>query len=635
MRLFYIHESEPCMKEKQKREGSAAHRNPWSWIPSLYFAEGVPYVVIMTVSVIMFKRLGLSNTDIALYTSWLYLPWVIKPLWSPVVDILKTKRFWIVTMQLVIGLGFLGIAAAIPLPHFLLYTLVVLWILAFASATHDIAADGFYMLGLGEAQQAWFVGIRSTFYRFAMITGQGLLVILAGYIEGHSGLEAVTVPVQAGPGIAEVQMMHPESLPGLPPGGGLRLLCQPEVLTIRTTLQPKARIDSLLHMAHVWNLAHGFYPAERAAGVSPAGGPSWWTRSVSGPLAEWLRGHFGQSRQAAALGEAKAGNVGALYFRLSQPPAAGKEVIVSFGRESGDKSINLIEGSRLVFTDRNWDRPAVALIQLDPKLQNAVTSQYVARAGNIPLSWSITFVVLGVLFLFFFLYHRFVLPRPAADVGVQVDNFFRQFFNTFVSFFRRKHIGAILAFLLLYRFGEAQLVKLIHPFMLDSRELGGLGMTTGEVGLVYGTIGIIALTVGGLLGGFVVPRRGLKFWLFPMLLIIHLPDLAFIYLSQAQPDNLWIVSCFVALEQFGYGFGFTAYMLYMIYVAGEGEHKTAHYAICTGLMALGMMVPGMFSGWLQDIIGYRHFFIWVVFATIPSFIAAYFIPLEEAFGKKK
>ncbi|HNW59374.1 MAG TPA: MFS transporter [bacterium] len=623
------------MKEKHTRAERSAARSPWSWIPSLYFAEGIPYVVIMTVSVIMFKRLGLSNTDIALYTSWLYLPWVIKPLWSPVVDILKTKRFWITSMQLVIGLGFLAIALAIPLPHFLLYTLAILWILAFASATHDIAADGFYMLGLTDVQQAWFVGIRSTFYRFAMITGQGLLIILAGYIEGHSGLDAVTVPIQAAPEAAEVQLLHPDALASPPAGGGLRLICQPETLTIRAAVQPRARIDSLFHFAHAWNLEHGFYPAERAAAAVPVGGPSWWSRQVSQPLAGWLRHHFGEERQVAALGAAGAGNVGALYFRLSEPPAAGREVIVSFGRESGDKSINLVEGSRLVFTERNWKVPAIALIQLDPRLERVASSRYVARAGNIPLSWSVTFLVLGALFFLFFIYHRFILPRPAADVGVQASNFLKQFLETFVSFFRRKHIGAILAFLLLYRFGEAQLVKLIHPFMLDSRELGGLGMTTGEVGLVYGTIGIIALTVGGLLGGFVVPRRGLKFWLFPMLLIIHLPDLAFIYLSQAQPDSLWIVSCFVALEQFGYGFGFTAYMLYMIYVAGEGEHKTAHYAICTGLMALGMMVPGMFSGWLQEIIGYRHFFIWVVFATLPSFIAAYFIPLEGEFGKKK
>ena len=635
MRLFYIYESEHSMEKESKKEGSPASRNPWFWIPSLYFAEGIPYVVIMTVSVIMFKRLGLSNTDIALYTSWLYLPWVIKPLWSPVVDILRTKRFWIIAMQLLIGIGFLAIALAIPLPNFLFYTLAVLWVLAFASATHDIAADGFYMLGLSEHQQAWFVGIRSTFYRFAMITGQGLLIILAGYIEGHSGLTPVALPVQAGPQAVSQQIYHPDSLQATIPAGELYIVCQPERLVISHELQPKATIDSLFRFAHAWNLKHGFYPAESTALAKEEKGPSAWSRLVAKPLEDFLRRHFGEERQVAALGEARAGNAGAVYFRLSRPPESGKEVIVNFGRESGDKSIHLVEGSRMVFTEANWNKAAIALIQLDPKLKNEATTRYVARAGNIPLSWSVTFIVLGVLFLIFFFYHSFALPKPASDIGVHSRNFLKEFLNTFVSFFKRKHIGAILAFLLLYRFGEAQLVKLIHPFMLDSRELGGLGMTTGEVGLVYGTIGIIALTIGGLLGGFVVPRRGLKFWLFPMLLIIHLPDLAFIYLSQTQPDNLWIVSFFVALEQFGYGFGFTAYMLYMIYVAGEGGHKTAHYAICTGLMALGMMVPGMFSGWLQEIIGYRHFFIWVVLATIPSFIAAYFIPLENTFGKKK
>jgi PAT family beta-lactamase induction signal transducer AmpG len=623
------------MMEKGTKEGGAASRNPWFWIPSLYFAEGIPYVVIMTVSVIMFKRLGLSNTDIALYTSWLYLPWVIKPLWSPVVDILKTKRFWIVTMQLLLGLGFLAIALAIPLPNYLFYTLAVLWLLAFASATHDIAADGFYMLGLSEPQQAWFVGIRSTFYRFAMITGQGLLIILAGYIEGHSGLAPVPLPVRVTQETAVVRMVHPNELPAVSASGGQRLFAQPEELTVSCALQSGGTIDSLLQFAHSWNLEHGFYPAETAAAAQDAEGPSVWSRLVTKPLAGFLREHFGDEHRVAVVGESKAGNIGAVYFRLTQPPAPGKEVIVNLSRESGDKSVNLVEGSRLVFTEQNWDKPAVALIQLDPKLQSSTQSRFIARAGNIPLSWSITFVVLGVLFILFFIYHRMILPKPASDVSVQSGKFLTEFLDTFVSFFKRKKIGAILAFLLLYRFGEAQLVKLIHPFMLDSREVGGLGLTTGEVGLVYGTIGIIALTIGGLLGGFVVPRRGLKFWLYPMLFIIHLPDIAFIYLSQAQPENLWIVSAFVALEQFGYGFGFTAYMLYMIYVAGEGEHKAAHYAICTGLMALGMMVPGMFSGWLQEIIGYRHFFVWVVFATIPSFIAAYFIPIDKAFGRKR
>ncbi len=625
------------MNEKNKPEKSAASRNPWAWVPSLYFAEGIPYVVIMTVSVIMFKRLGLSNTDIALYTSWLYLPWVIKPLWSPMVDMLKTKRFWIVYMQLLLGIGFIGIALAIPLPNYLIWTLGILWVLAFSSATHDIAADGFYMLGLSDHQQAWYVGIRSTFYRLAMITGQGILVIVAGYIESHSGLPAVKVPILAQPQQALVEMVHPDSLRIAPSGDELRVMVQPAELRLSTSPRAKSEVDSLLRFAHQWNLGHGFYPQEEAVQheKEAQGGPSWWQRHVAENLEDFLRRHFGEERQVALLGEAQAGNVGLIYFHLSRPPAEEKEVVLNFGRDSGDKSINLMEGSRLVFTGKNWNKPAVALIQLDPKMQAAARTDFIVRAGNIPLSWSVTFTVLGILFFLFFFYHRFILPRPVSDTAIKSHNFLQEFLGTFVSFFKRKRIGAILAFLLLYRFGEAQLVKLIHPFLLDSREIGGLGLTTGELGLVYGTIGIIALTIGGLLGGFVVPRVGLKKWIFPMLFIIHLPDLAFIYLSQAQPDSLWVISSFVALEQFGYGFGFTAYMLYMIYVAGEGEHKTAHYAICTGLMALGMMVPGMFSGWLQEIIGYRHFFIWVVLATIPSFIAAYFIPLDPEFGKKK
>ncbi len=172
-------------------------RSPWFWVPSLYFAEGIPYVVVMIVSVIMYKRLGISNTDIALYTSWLYLPWVIKPFWSPAVDVLKTKRFWTVVMQLFIGAGFAGVALTLPTEPFFQYTLAFLWLLAFSSATHDIAADGFYMLALSEHDQAWFVGIRSTFYRLAMITGQGLLIILAGFLESSTGMPPVDVDVRA------------------------------------------------------------------------------------------------------------------------------------------------------------------------------------------------------------------------------------------------------------------------------------------------------------------------------------------------------------------------------------------------------------------------------------------------------
>ena len=417
-------------------------RSPWTWIPSLYLAEGLPYVVVMTVSVVMYKNFGVSNTDIALYTSWLYLPWVVKPLWSPVVDILGTRRGWIWVMQLLIGAGLAGVALAIPVPHFFQWTLACFWLLAFNSATHDIAADGFYMLATTERQQAFFVGVRTLFYRVATIAGQGLLVMLAG------------------------------------------------------TLQ--------------------------------------------------------------------------------------------------------------------------------------------SRTGDARAAWATALGALAVLFVLFGLWHRFVLPRPAADrVGAarEIPHFVREFLSTFGSFFRKPRIAVLLLFLLLYRFGEAQLVKMVAPFLLDPRAAGGLGLTTTQVGWVYGTVGIAALTLGGILGGWVVARHGLKTWLWPMLLAIHLPDAIFIYLAYAQPASLALIQAGVAVEQFGYGFGFTAYVMYMIYIA-RGEHATAHYAICTGFMALGMMLPGMWSGWLQDLIGYRQFFAWVIVATVPSFLVALWIPLEAGFGKK-
>jgi PAT family beta-lactamase induction signal transducer AmpG len=419
------------------------HR-PWAWVPTLYFAQGVPYVVVMTVSVIMYKRLGISNTDIALYTSWLYLPWVIKPLWSPLVEMFRTKRLWIIATQLLVGAALAAVAVTIPLPAFFQYTLAVFWLMAFSSATHDIAADGFYMLALEQRQQAAFIGVRSMFYRLAMLTGQGLLVVLAGQIETRSG-------------------------------------------------------------------------------------------------------------------------------------------------------------------------------------------------GNIALAWSVTFGVLAALFILFCVYHLFILPHPVGDkppLQDQTASPLAEFFKVFLLFFKKKDIVTILLFLLFYRFAEAQLVKLVSPFLLDAREQGGLGLTTSEVGIVYGTVGIIALTLGGLLGGYVASRQGLKFWLWPMVCIIHLPDLAFVYLSQAQPESFLLINAAVAIEQFGYGFGFTAYMLFMIMVA-EGEHKTAHYAICTGFMALGMMMPGMFSGAIQESLGYQNFFLWVMVSTIPGFIVAALVKIDPAFGKAK
>ena len=417
--------------------------SPWAWIPTLYFAQGLPYVAVMTISVIMYKRLDISNAELAFYTGWLNLPWVIKPLWSPFIDLIKTKRWWTTIMQLFIGAGLAGIAFTVPTEHFFQLTLAIFWLMAFSSATHDIAADGFYMLGLDSHQQALFVGIRSTFYRIATIAGQGLLIMLAGYLE-------------------------------------------------RTT-------------------------------------------------------------------------------------------------------------------------------------------------ENIPYAWSITFMVLAGLFLALWLYHQVVLPRPDSDRPareVSANTLMKEFFATFASFFQKKQAVIAILFMLLYRLPEAQLAKMCIPFLVDPVSEGGLGLTTEEIGFVQGTVGIIGLTLGGILGGIVVSRGGLKRWLWPMVWAISLPDIVYVYLSYIQPESLLLVNLCVFIEQFGYGFGFTAYMLYLIYFA-DGEHKTAHYAICTAFMALGMMIPGMAAGWLQEVMGYQLFFIWIMVCTLATFGVTALLKIDPEFGKKK
>ncbi len=417
-------------------------RNPWLWVPTLYFAEGLPNAIVTTISIVLYKALGVSNSRIGVYTGLLYLPWVIKPLWSPVVDILKTRRVWIWRTQCVLGLLFAGIAVALPGAHFISLSIVLFWLIALTSATHDIAADGFYILALPEGGQSFFVGVRSTLYRVATLFVKGPFIFLAAEITEH--------------------------------------------------------------------------------------------------------------------------------------------------------------------------------------------------IGNERRAWTIAFAGMAALFGVMGAYHGFILPRPTNDKPGETGSlarFFTEFLKTFGAFFEKPRIWTLLLFLLFYRFGEAQLLPMVQPFLLDPHNQGGLGLTEKELSLVYGTAGVIALVAGGIVGGILVSRRGLRAWIWPMVLVMHLPDAVFIYLSHALPESLVLISTCVALEQFGYGFGFTAYMLYMIYIA-RGAHSTAHYAICTGFMALGLMLPGLWSGKLQEFLGYQHFFIWVMLATIPGFIVTALIPLNADFGKK-
>lgn len=605
------------------------HRSPWAWIPTLYLAEGLPYVAVNIVSVIMYKRMGISNADIALYTSLLYLPWVIKPIWSPLVDLLKTKRWWIVITQLVLALGFASVALTIPASFFFKITLAFFWLLAFASATHDIAADGFYMLGLNTNQQAKYVGIRSTFYRVATITGQGLLVILAGFLESSSGREPVSVFIEASPQYSKTVLQVPPVARAIQGGDELYFILGSDSLQISTRTVDKDSLSVLLDSVRTSNIRNGFFTVDEKKSKEKG----WWAESVSEPLGAWIRDNFGEKRGPIT---AVTGSVAVVPVMISGKPEHGREIVLNTALKKGDKSIALIQGEHLVFSETNWDKPAYMVFQADAKLNSYTSVNYVGLSGNIPMAWTVTFFVLTGLFLVFSFYHRFVLPRPDTDrphEDLKASDVLKEFGATFASFFRKPQVGAALFFMLTYRFAEAQLLKLINPFLLDPLDKGGLGLTTGEVGLVYGTVGIIGLTLGGIIGGIAAAWGGLRKWLWPMTLSMLLTAATFLYLSFTQTDNLLIINICVFVEQFGYGFGFTAYMLYLIYFS-DGKYKTAHYAICTGFMALGMMLPGMFAGWLQEQLGYNHFFLWVMICSVVPLVAVSLLKIDPAFGKK-
>ena len=426
-----------------RKTEDVAYKNfpPWAWVPSLYFAEGLPYVIVITLSVVMYKQLGLGNAEVAYYTGWFYLPWLIKPLWSPFVDLLKTKRWWIVAMQLLMGVGMAGIAFTLPVDGWLSWTLAIFWLMAFSSATHDVAADGFYMMALDEGNQSFFVGIRSTFYRLATLAGQGGMLIVV----------------------------------------------------------------------------------------------------------DWL----------------------------------------------------------------------------------------IRRYGNEQEAWVMAFGVVALLFVLVGIYHLLMIPRPHTDKprDFAARDLLKEFAHTFITFFQKEGAVPALLFMLLFRFPEAQLGKMSIPFLMDPVAEGGLGLTLEQIGVIQGTLGPIGLTLGGILGGICISRGGLKRWLWPMVWAISLPDIVYVYLSYVQTASLPVISACLFIEQFGYGFGFTAYMLFLIYYA-RGTHETAHYAIATAFMAAGMMLPGMMAGALQEWMGYQGFFIWVMACCAVTFAVSAFLKIEDGFGKK-
>lgn len=622
--------------------------NPWRWIPTLYFAQGLPYVAVMTISVIMYKRLGMSNTDIALYTGWLGLPWVIKPFWSPFVDIIKTKRWWTLTMQWIVAIALAGIAFTIPTSFYVQFTFAIFMLMGFASATHDIAADGFYMLALTEHEQSLYVGIRSTFYRVATVTGQGLLVILAGLIEMNSGLEPLKINVVADPAEQTTTIGLPEFSSPANEGetANLQFLTNASIIraavntpqTVNIGLEapvPFARYAALMRdSVNNLNVRNGFVKGS----ILTANTPATTNKSEESNFRRWVRTTFGETRESAGQ---SVNNIAIAAVKLNKQPAPGETVVLNVTYKDGDQSIKLEQNklsTRFEFNEKNWDKPAYLYFEIDHKLSEKTEANFIGSSGNIPLAWLVVFVTLSVFFFGVAIYHSWTLPRPASDAShheTDARSIFKGFIEAFKTFFTKMPFWqtvAAISFMLFYRFPEAQLTKIIQPFLLDPVDKGGLGLTTGEVGLVYGTVGIIGLTIGGIIGGIAAAKGGLKKWLQPMAWSMSLTCLTFVYLSYFQDHSLLAVNICVFIEQFGYGFGFTAYMLYLIYYS-EGEFKTSHYAICTGFMALSMML-GMVAGWLQETIGYRHFFVWTMICCITTIGMAALVKVDPKFGKK-
>lgn len=414
--------------------------NPWLWVPTLYLFEGIPYAVVNNISLVMFKDMGLPNDRLSIYTSLLSIPWVLKIVISPFVDSVASKRQWAIMMQLLMVACTFMLGLLLP-KCTMSFLLILFSITAFASATHDIAADGYYMLALDDHQQSLFVGIRSTFFRIATVCGQGLIVVLAG------------------------------------------------------NLEKTMAIDS---------------------------------------------------------------------------------------------------------------------------------------------AWSITLILVAVILALMALWDLFFLPRPGADASknaVSPNEVFGNLAESFKSFFTKKGIVVTVLFLLLYRLPEAFSVKMLVPFMKDPVEMGGLGLSTEQVGWIYGTVGTIALTVGGILGGILASRYGLKKCLWPMALSLALPCAVYLYLAVAQPSSLVPTYLCITLDQFGYGLGFTAYTLYMLYFS-RGAYQTSHYAFCTVLMTFSMLLPGLVAGKLQMSLGYVGFFVMVLVCCLVTVGATLLVKVDPDYGKK-
>jgi len=416
--------------------------NPAFWVPTAYFAMGLPFVVLAQSTAIMYKNMGISDTQIAFWTSLIMLPWTLKPLWSPLLEMFKSKKFFVVTSQFVTGITFALVALSLPLNNFFTYSLALLGIIAFSGATNDIATDGVYLNVLSSKKQAEYIGWQGASYNIGKLAAYGGFVTLAGFLEDQIGVVNAWVAVMMGIGavMAVVGLYHSRMLPG----GG------------KTSTE-------------VTSLKEGF----------------------------------------AAL----------------------------------------------------WD---------------------VLR-----------------------------------------------------TFFQKKYIYWYIVFILLYRFAEGFAIKIAPLFFKAAVADGGLGLTTAQIGVIYGTFGTVAFVLGSVLGGYFIARLGLKKALMFLVASFNIPFAVYAYLAINQPESIYIIGSAVVLEYFGYGFGFVGLMLFMMQQVAPGKYKMAHYAFATGIMNLGFMIPSMLSGYFSDLLGYRIFFIWVLVATIPAFLAAWFVPFGNPDNKEQ
>jgi PAT family beta-lactamase induction signal transducer AmpG len=546
-------------------------RSPWAWVPTLYFFEGVPYSIVMITSGLVYKTMGVSVASLAFWTSLLYLPWTLKFLWGPYIDVLSTKRKWVVWTQLILGVSLIAVGLVMPLSAFYSLSLIILAVVAISSASHDIAADGFYMYALDQHNQAFFVGIRSTFYRLAKLTALGLLPVVAGLVMVNTGLKPLNINVSSVDTETYVPF-DPSSINISSVGGKPDILVFPENPEIPLYQAGKSELDSVI-----------------------------------------------------------------VYIVLSSPPVEGETVVVNIARKTGSKDIDIPkkQSVRFEFNSLNWDKPVTAVIKVNHNLKDHTSAGFQITAGNVAFSWLVSLGTLGILLLILALYNKFALPHPVENTEKEHISW-KVYWEPYGSFFKKPGVIPALMFFLLYRFGEAQLFKIATPFLVDARNEGGIGMSASQYGIVYGTVGVICLMLGGIIGGLSASRFGLKKTIWIMALAMNVPISVYIYLAwiQPMPDNI-LISIAIAIEQFGYGFGFTAYMLYILHYVGESKYKTAEYAIATSFMALGMMLPGLISGKIQEALGYQHFFIYVIICAIPGLIAIKFLKIDPAFGIKK